>query len=236
MTVAFVIAISLISLISVIWVAHTQQRQRRDATTRARSEYIRKYAFPVALRLKMRERFPALGDEQISDVFEALRNWFLLLLAHRGRHLGMPSKAVDVAWHEFILMTRQYEAFCKEAFGSFLHHAPNEGSPEDSRYALSRTLGASTLAGVGAGAFVGTVAASQLFSIDQQLGIADGHLYSSGELQNLHAIHDEAMRRMSSGDGGSGGGYVLESNDEGRGSDGGGDGGDGGGGCGGCGS
>ena len=29
---------------------------------------------------------------------------------------------VDDAWHEFIVRTVEYEAFCKAAFGSFLHH------------------------------------------------------------------------------------------------------------------
>lgn len=38
----------------------------------------------------------------------------------------MPSQAVDVAWHEFILFTRQYESFCYQTFGRFLHHTPAE--------------------------------------------------------------------------------------------------------------
>ena len=40
--------------------------------------------------------------------------------------MSMPSQAVDVAWHEFILFTRKYEYFCGKALGRFLHHPPAE--------------------------------------------------------------------------------------------------------------
>jgi hypothetical protein len=36
----------------------------------------------------------------------------------------MPSQVADDLWHEFILYTRQYDRFCKKAFGRFLHHTP----------------------------------------------------------------------------------------------------------------
>ncbi len=38
----------------------------------------------------------------------------------------MPSQIVDVAWHEFILFTKEYEKFSENAFGRFLHHTPTE--------------------------------------------------------------------------------------------------------------
>jgi hypothetical protein len=36
----------------------------------------------------------------------------------------MPSQVADDLWHEFILYTKAYEDFCKQAFGRFLHHTP----------------------------------------------------------------------------------------------------------------
>lgn len=36
----------------------------------------------------------------------------------------MPSQVTDDLWHEFILCTRHYDAFCRRAFGGFLHHTP----------------------------------------------------------------------------------------------------------------
>jgi hypothetical protein len=43
--------------------------------------------------------------------------------------IGMPSRAVDEAWHGLILCTARYSAFCKKAYGTFLHHHPEGGAP-----------------------------------------------------------------------------------------------------------
>ena len=45
--------------------------------------------------------------------------------------IGMPSHAVDEAWHGLILCTARYAAFCKQAYGQFLHHHPDGGAPHD---------------------------------------------------------------------------------------------------------
>jgi hypothetical protein len=47
---------------------------------------------------------------------------------HDGQVIGMPSRAVDEAWHGLILCTARYEAFCRTAYGQFLHHHPEGGS------------------------------------------------------------------------------------------------------------
>jgi hypothetical protein len=43
--------------------------------------------------------------------------------------IGMPSHAVDEAWHGFILCTARYARFCDDAYGRFLHHHPEGGAP-----------------------------------------------------------------------------------------------------------
>jgi hypothetical protein len=43
--------------------------------------------------------------------------------------IGMPSRAVDEAWHGLILCTARYSAFCKAAYGQFLHHHPEGDAP-----------------------------------------------------------------------------------------------------------
>ena len=45
--------------------------------------------------------------------------------------IGMPSHAVDEAWHGLILCTARYSAFCNKAYGQFLHHHPDGGVPHD---------------------------------------------------------------------------------------------------------
>jgi hypothetical protein len=44
--------------------------------------------------------------------------------------IGMPSRAVDEAWHGLILCTARYATFCKQAYGKFLHHHPEGGAPD----------------------------------------------------------------------------------------------------------
>lgn len=34
-------------------------------------------------------------------------------------------RTIDNMWHEFILLTRDYQNFCDHYFGRFLHHEPN---------------------------------------------------------------------------------------------------------------
>ena len=46
-----------------------------------------------------------------------------------GKAIGMPSHAVDEAWHGLILCTARYSEFCAAAYGTFLHHHPVDGAP-----------------------------------------------------------------------------------------------------------
>jgi hypothetical protein len=45
--------------------------------------------------------------------------------------IGMPSRAVDEAWHGLILCTAEYSALCTKAYGKFLHHHPTDGVPTE---------------------------------------------------------------------------------------------------------
>lgn len=60
-----------------------------------------------------------------------LRQWLRCCAAGLGnrRVIGMPSRAVDEAWHGLILCTTLYSAFCDEAFGRYLHHHPEGAAP-----------------------------------------------------------------------------------------------------------
>ena len=52
---------------------------------------------------------------------------------------------VDKLWHAFILFTKDYARFCREAVGSFVHHVPRtkrEGVDSSPYDAYARTLAA----------------------------------------------------------------------------------------------
>ena len=48
-----------------------------------------------------------------------------------GQVIGMPSRAVDEAWHGLILCTARYQTFCTKAYGKFMHHYPAGGGAEE---------------------------------------------------------------------------------------------------------
>ncbi|MDT5325272.1 MAG: hypothetical protein QOF25_2424, partial [Mycobacterium sp.] len=68
-----------------------------------------------------------------SLVETGLRQWLRCCApALRDRRaIGMPSRAVDEAWHGLILCTAEYSVFCTKAYGKFLHHHPTDGVPTE---------------------------------------------------------------------------------------------------------
>jgi hypothetical protein len=66
-------------------------------------------------------------------VEKGLRQWLRCCAAalRDKQVIGMPSHAVDEAWHGFILCTARYSEFCDKAYGRFLHHHPEGGAPEN---------------------------------------------------------------------------------------------------------
>jgi hypothetical protein len=99
---------------------------RRRRSARKAEAYIAAYKFPTHISPRVRRRNPQLDEAGWTLVEQGLREWFVCC-AWRGRTiLGMPSRLVDEAWHEFILDSLSYTRFCETAFGGYLHHTPDE--------------------------------------------------------------------------------------------------------------
>lgn len=115
---AKLVVIALLAAIAVVfW--RNWSRQRRAA-------YIDGFPYQRMLDKRLAARRPELSAEQREQVFVGLNDYFHLCRQAGRRMVAMPSQAVDDAWHEFILFTRQYDKFCAHAFGRFLHHTPAE--------------------------------------------------------------------------------------------------------------
>ena len=123
---------SALILLGLVW------RSRRQG---ARARFLARFRFPPGLARKVRERYPHLSEAQAEMVIRELRNFFRVALAAQGRMVSMPSQAVDVAWHEFILFTKGYRLFCRQGLGRFLDHTPAEymATPQSARQGLRRT-------------------------------------------------------------------------------------------------
>ncbi|MFZ1325177.1 MAG: hypothetical protein WAT67_03980 [Candidatus Contendobacter sp.] len=90
------------------------------------TEYINQYQPPQRVMEKVQSTYPHLNQSDMDLVIAGLKEYFLLCHSAKRRMIAMPSQVVDVAWHEFILFTREYTQFCKKAFGKYLHHTPAE--------------------------------------------------------------------------------------------------------------
>lgn len=158
-----------------------------ERKTRKRRRFIESYAFPEALASKIRAKHESLDDRDVERVHDALREWFLASLQANGSMIGMPSRVVDDAWHEFILMTRLYHSFCDKAFGKYLHHTPNAVAHTSARSAIPHTLKCLRQAKVAPGSTL-----PALFMIDQELRIENGRRWTYEDIAVLESTATEA--------------------------------------------
>ncbi len=212
------------------------QLWRRNARLK-RESHIRTFDLPKGIFDKLIQRHPHLTLRDCQLVSHGLRQFFLAHLKSGRLYVAMPSQVADDLWHEFILYTKHYDQFCKQAFGRFLHHTPaevldkskrdNTGIRRCWRYAcLEENINPKA-----------PTRLPLLFALDAKLGIAGGFIYALDctTLRDVDgAVHCGAD--LSSCGGGCGGGSSSwadggDGGSDSGGSDGGGS--DGGGGCGG---
>ncbi len=151
--------------------------------SKLRINRIEQFAFPVSISNRVKEVYPHLVEHDLEQVIAGLREFFAISVAARGHMVAMPSKVVDVAWHEFIVFTRAYQTFCQANIGRFLHHTPAEAmrSPTVAQDGIKRAWRLSC-----AREKINPQSPNRLpllFSIDQQLEIPDGYKYSLNCLQ-----------------------------------------------------
>ena len=149
---------------------------------KGRRRFIETYEFPPALRSKL---VAELRSAHAADVaLDGLRGWYLACLYADGALIGMPSHAVDEAWHEMILMTRHYTSFCDRAFGRYLHHNP------DSTLSVSMDeILVETLAIVDAHDLPMT-----LFTADDDAGLDYGYIWTATDLRRMRDTIDRRER------------------------------------------
>lgn len=226
-----------VALLFVALVAITLFIQYRKARTARRERFIQDYPFPKGLIAKLQKQYPMLSEDQCSLVGQGLKQFFI---AHgRSRKfVSMPSVVVDDLWHEFILYTKAYESFCRNAFGKFMHHTPAVvlGVQQRNRDGLHRMWWhACNQENINPQK---PARLPLIFALDAQLAIPNGFIYApncagikrTDSGSTCYCAADFGCSSSDSGSGGSG-------SHSGSGADGGGDSGsssgDGGGGCGG---
>ncbi|HZV98363.1 MAG TPA: hypothetical protein VFF74_05180 [Methylophilaceae bacterium] len=165
------IIISLVFSALLIWQWKRYQHLRRD-------KFIREAPFPKGLLERLGKHHPQLEQKDLALVSRALRQYFLTYHHSGCKRVSMPSQVVDDLWHEFILYTRHYELFCKQAFGQFFHHTPAVvlGSDKRDNEGLRRVWWHACKE-----ENINPRDAARLpllFAIDAKLGVADAFVYS----------------------------------------------------------
>ena len=222
------------ALSALLW--RRQRRLRREA-------HIRRFVLPVGLFDKLMRKHPQLSIRDCQLVAQGLRQFFLAHLKSGRQYVSMPSQVADDLWHEFILYTKNYQQFCLQGFGRFLHHTPAAvlGKGQQGNAGLLRCWHYACLE-----ENINPARAARLpllFALDAKFNIVDGFIYApdcSGLRRQGEAPVYCGADLGNAGDsgcaGGDSGGHQHGHGDGHGGSDGGagGDGGsDGGGGCGG---
>ncbi len=77
---------------------------------------------PAGLAERWRTKAGEAGDGDFERLWTELTE-FLRACSSGRQPLRPPSAGVDDLWHEFILFTREYHAFC-DRLGGYVHHVP----------------------------------------------------------------------------------------------------------------
>ena len=227
-----------IALVLVALVCVALHAALRVWETSLRRRFIREATFPRFLGAKLLAQYPQLQPRDVELVLHGLRQFFIAYLRSRRQFVAMPSRVVDAAWHEFILHTRAYEAWCNAAFGNLLHHTPAEVLGRDPKRndGLRRTWYWACKEESIDPRKPGRL--PLLFALDRKFAIAGGYSYVPDCSDINHQAGSDAYCGTSFGDGGGSSGATGDADGFGgceSSGDGGGDGGDGGGCGGGCG-
>jgi len=175
-----------IILVAVFWYRYPLSTADK-ATNQQKESFIETYVFPSFIEKKIKQNYSHLSESQVAQVLTGLRDFFHACQRAGKIMVGMPSQVVDVAWHEFILDTREYQYFCERAFDRFLHHTPAEAMPAeaDAQEGLKRTWHlACTREGIDPH---GPTRLPLLFALDAELNIPDGFFYSLDEREGKGA-------------------------------------------------
>lgn len=166
----------LIIIVTILYLTYRNHQQKQSL--KKREKFINTYPFPKKIEEMLLKTYLHLEPKDIPLVLQGLREYFHVCNIAGKQMVSMPSQVVDVAWHEFILFTKRYDAFCQKGLGKFLHHTPAEAmqSKTVAQEGIKRAWKISCKRE--------SIDAKQptrlplLFAIDSQLNIPDGFKYS----------------------------------------------------------
>jgi hypothetical protein len=89
-------------------------------------ETVLRFEAPYLIEKLVKDRIVDTADEG-EALFAEAKKFLILSYVDTDVSWNMYSTRVDEAWHQFVLFTSQYIAFCHRYFGQYLHHNPSNG-------------------------------------------------------------------------------------------------------------
>jgi len=80
-------------------------------------------SYPLARVLERYQKDFNVSAQEAQEHERELKRYLILSFTLEDE-VAMYSTQVDNFWHTFLLFTKQYQQFCHEFFGKFLHHEP----------------------------------------------------------------------------------------------------------------
>lgn len=80
------------------------------------------------------DRFMMMYDieqEEAERIFNETLKWLWLGNKVNDVFIDDSTLIIDEMWHNFILFTQDYEHFCKQSFGRYIHHQPEKRKQQD---------------------------------------------------------------------------------------------------------
>ena len=87
------------------------------------------YEAPFVIDKLVKERFVDTAQDACV-LFTEVKRYLVLCHVDRTKTWKMHSLCVDEVWHQFVLFTAEYSAFCARYFGRYRHHAPSNAPPD----------------------------------------------------------------------------------------------------------
>ncbi len=152
-----------------------------------RLNFIENYTFPKRVKEAVLKKYPHLSCDDASLVIKALNDYFKIAVVANGKMVAMPSQVVDVAWHEFLLFTKEYQDFSYNAFGKFFHHNPFSKDTKEHQKIESLNRAYSLACRLEKINPKYSSRMPLLFEIDSKLNIKDGFSYKAKEFKVFSA-------------------------------------------------
>lgn len=77
-----------------------------------------------------------VSEQEALEIFDETLKWLWLGNQVEGVFIDDSTLIIDEMWHNFILFTQDYEVFCLNNFGRYIHHQPERRKQQD-YYAIS---------------------------------------------------------------------------------------------------